>query len=126
MIYFIIGILLISIAAASEAVMDKVQFHYKKTFFSNPSFNQLFWNPSLSWENKWKEDLKTEKFPGSSTIFVFSTDAWHCFKTIRNICLFVGLPIICLSSFNIILNIIVARIIYGLVFTLFFDKVLLK
>ena len=123
----IISILLIFFAGASEAIMDKLQFHFDKSIFSNKDkYKQLFWNPIESWKNKWKEDLKTEKFIGSSTIFVFTTDAWHLFKFIKNTCLFIGLPLLFMGELNIILSMVIARIIYGLVFTIFFDKILIK
>jgi hypothetical protein len=125
-VFLIAGLILIVLAAVSESIMDKLQFHYEKSIFSNESYKQAFWDPSKSWVNKWKEDLKTEKFLGSSTLFVFTTDAWHLFKFIRNTSLFIGLPILALSSLNIIIAIVLARVIYGLVFTLCFDKLLIK
>jgi len=116
---------LVGVSAMAEAIMDKLNFHFEKSIFVNKE-NQLFWNPIESWKNKWKEDLKTEKFIGSSTIFVFTTDAWHLFKFIKNTCLFIGLPLLFMGDINIIISMIIARIIYGLVFTVFFDKILVK
>ena len=125
-IFFIVGLILVSLSAISESIMDKIQFHYDKSIFSNEKYNQLFWNPTESWKNKWKEDLKTEKFLGSSTIFVFTTDAWHLFKFFKNTFLFIGLPLLCLGGINIILSVIIARVLYGLTFTLYFDILLKK
>ncbi len=125
MIIFIISLILVGVSAMAEAIMDKLNFHFEKSIFVNKE-NQLFWNPIESWKNKWKEDLKTEKFIGSSTIFVFTTDAWHLFKFIKNTCLFIGLPLLFMGDINIIISMIIARIIYGLVFTVFFDKILVK
>lgn len=120
----ILGFLLITFAAVSESIMDKIQFHYDKSIFKNSKYNQLFWNPIESWKNKWKEDLKTEKFIGSSTLFVFTTDAWHLFKFFRNTSLFIGLPLIAIGDMNVILSAVIGRVIYGLTFTLCFDKLL--
>ena len=125
MILFIISLILVGFSAISEAVMDKINFHFDKSIFFDKK-NKLFWNPNESWKNKWKDDLKTEKFPGSSTIFVFTTDAWHLFKFFKNTSLFIGLPLLYLGGFNMILSIVISRIIYGLIFTLFFDKILVK
>ena len=122
----ILGFLFITFAAVSESIMDKLQFHYDKSIFKNPKYNQLFWNPIESWKNKWKEDLKTEKFIGSSTLFVFTTDAWHLFKFFRNTSLFIGLPLIAIGDMNVILSAVIARVIYGLTFTLCFDKLLVN
>lgn len=125
MIIFIISLILVGVSAMAEAIMDKLNFHFEKSIFVNKE-NQLFWNPIESWKNKWKEDLKTEKFIGSSTIFVFTTDAWHLFKFIKNTCLFIGLPLLFMGDINIIISMVIARVIYGLVFTVYFDKILVK
>jgi hypothetical protein len=125
-LFFILGLIMISLSAISESIMDKIQFHYDKSIFSTEKYNQLFWNPIESWKNKWKDDLKTEKFLGSSTIFVFTTDAWHLFKFFKNTFLFIGLPLLCLGGINIILSVIIARVLYGLTFTLYFDILLKK
>lgn len=72
---------LLVIAGISNAIMDTLQFH-----FSTSRFSQLgeWWNPVESWKRKWKNGnrLDGERFPGSSTVFVFVTDAWHFFKSI--------------------------------------------
>lgn len=122
----LIGYLLVSCAAVADAIMDKLQFHYDKSIFLDKSVNQLFWDPRESWKNKWKEDLKTERFLGSSTIFVFTTDAWHLFKFLKNTFLFIGLPLITFSDYIIVFEIVMARIIYGIVFTIYFDRILAK
>ena len=122
-----LGLGLIILASISEAIMDKLQFHYHKSIFKqNPvKYNQSFWDASISWQNKYKEDSMTEpRFYGSTTLFVFMTDAWHLFKFLRNIFLFIGLPLMSLGPINIFISIIVARVVYGLVFTQFFDKIL--
>jgi hypothetical protein len=123
----ILGLLFVAAASVSEAIMDKIQFHYDISIFSQYKYKQTFWNPNLSWVNKWKDSsAREEKFLGSSTIFVFTTDAWHLFKFFRNTFLFIGLPLLSFGSMNIILAAILARIIYGLVFTICFDKLLIK
>lgn len=33
--------------------MDKLQFHYDRSIFSEFK-NQQFWNPEISWKNKWE------------------------------------------------------------------------
>jgi hypothetical protein len=125
----ILGILLVIAASISEAIMDTIQFHYERSIFKlNPiKYNPLFWDASISWQNKYKENSMTEpKFYGSKTIFVFLTDAWHFFKFLRNLFLFIGLPLLGLGSLNIIIAVVIARVLYGLVFTFCFDKVLIK
>jgi len=122
----ILGLLFVAASSVAESIMDITNFHYDKSIFSQNTYKQTFWDPNKSWVNKWKSDLKTERFLGSSTIFVFTTDAWHLFKFFRNTFLFIGLPLLSLGSMNILLAVIIARIIYGLVFTFCFDKLFVK
>ena len=116
----IIGIMLVILASYAEAVMDKINFHFERSIFKDKK-NQLFWNPQESWKNKWKDDLKTEKFRGSSTIFVFLTDSWHLHKFVRNTSLFIGLPLLYFFPLNLILSVAISRVLYGVVFTYLFD-----
>lgn len=123
----ILGLLFVAASSIAEAIMDKIQFHYDKSIFSQDKYKQTFWDPTKSWVNKWKDSsAKQERFLGSSSIFVFTTDAWHLFKFFRNTFLFIGLPLLSFGFMNIILAAILARIIYGLVFTICFDKLLIK
>lgn len=130
MISLVIGIILVSIAGISKAVMDKVQFHYHKCIFKlDPvKYNQKFWDPTLSWENKYKEGSMTEpKFLGSTTYFVFMTDAWHLFQMIMLTCLFVGIAITAFyggSLIYMVIKVAILRAFFGLTFTLFFNKFL--
>ena len=124
MIY--IGFLFFIFAGLFEAVMDKIQFHYDGSIFRNYK-NQLFWDPKLSWRNKYKngDPLLGEKFFLSKSLFVGFTDAWHMFKLFRTFFIFAGvyfLFIPCATKMQCLLFIIIARIIFGLSFTLFFNK----
>jgi len=75
-------IALILVGAISKAVMDKIQFHFSSSIFKDK--HPMFWDPRVSWKNKWKEGDYTqgEKFWLSSTVLVFLTDAWHLFQGI--------------------------------------------
>jgi hypothetical protein len=112
-----IGLFLVLLSGVSEGVMDKIQFHFSKSIFSNFK-NHLFWNPALSWRNKWKNGspIYGERFKFSSTLFVGVTDAWHMFKTLKNILLFLGLLIISIKGVNLVILFILARILYGVGF----------
>ena len=121
----IIGLILTIFAGLSEAVMDTLQFHFYKSPFAK--YNNQFWNPQLSWRNKYKKGDPSlgPKFPGSTTIFVSLTDGWHLFKLLRNLFLFVGLCLIaipCLNINYIIIYFIAARILYGISFQLLFKE----
>ena len=129
-ILIIISSILIVIAAMSEAIMDNLQFHYFKSIFKDREAQQ-FWNPLISWSNKYKNGDKNqgEKFIGSTTLFVGLTDAWHLFKLINHTCLFIGLSVLAFqldSVKELIVVTCIARMIYGFVFTIFFDSILNK
>jgi hypothetical protein len=126
--FILLGLILVSISGLAECIMDKIQFHFWKTPFSDFK-NNLFWDPQLSWKNKWKNgDPKLgEKFPGSSTLFVGLTDAWHLFKTVHNLTLFSGLFFISISGVSVLFMLIwflVARILFGLIFSLGFKYII--
>lgn len=129
MIYFIV-ILCFIISAFSESIMDTLQFHYYKSIF-NDFKNKSFWNPEISWKNKYKNNdpNQGEKFKFSTTLFVGLTDGWHFFKLVKNVSLFFGLFLILTLIYNFYLSlilIILLRLIYGVVFTLGYDKILIK
>ena len=128
MVSFIIGIFIIIISGISKAVMDKIQFHYHKSIFKDVlKYNQQFWNPLLSWENKYKEGSVVEpKFMGSTTIFVFLTDAWHSFQMILTLSMFVSVAITsynCEGPLELIIKVIVLRCFFGLSFEVFFKRI---
>lgn len=74
----IIPALCLLLTGACKGVMDTLQFHYSSTSVSSWQPEQ-FWNPMLSWKNKYKggDPANGPKFPGSITMFVFLTDGWH-------------------------------------------------
>lgn len=117
-----LGLFLVVIAGLSEGVMDTLQFHFGGSVF-NKYENQDFWNPELSWMNKYKEDLKTPSFFLSTSLFVGLTDAWHLFKMIRTLCLFIGttISVYNLDFIELCIVFIIARILFGLTFTLSFE-----
>ena len=125
MIY--IALILILLVGISEAIMDKLQFHYSLSVFSK--FNPLFWNPEISWKNKWKngDNLQGEKFWLSSTLFVFTTDAWHLFKFFRNLFFFSAIHFVLWISFEFYTSLLFTiglRVGYGAMFYIFYNFVL--
>lgn len=81
-IYIVAALCLL--AGLANGIGDSLQFHYKTSFAAE--YDAQFWNPKVSWENKWKKadgELVyplQERFLGSSTFLVFTTDAWHLAK----------------------------------------------
>lgn len=81
----IIAVIAFVSSAVFEGVMDFLQFYYSGT--------DHFWNPRLSWINKWNFNQieKKERFFLSSTVLVFLTDGWHLMKWCRNRCIDIGI-----------------------------------
>lgn len=74
----VISSTLIGISGAFDGTAEYLKFNYNA-----PS---QFWNPSLSWKNKWKngDPLQGEKFWQSSRALVWTTDGYHLMRMGRN------------------------------------------
>jgi len=74
-------------AGAFNGVSQDLLFHYNEFESTFPTANAQFWNPELSWTNKYKngDPLQGAKFPGSTTIFVGTTDGYHAMLSSRDI-----------------------------------------
>lgn len=78
------------ISFSAYAVMWTLKFHFYNSIFYG--LNMKYWNPDISFVNKWKQlgngliviknGKKVEKFPCSSTFFVWLTDAFHLSQSI--------------------------------------------
>lgn len=77
--------LLIFLGGAFEGLVETVSHHYGKFNARFPEANKYWWNPSDSWPNKFKNGIESEgpKFIGSTTVFVFVTDAYHLFRELE-------------------------------------------
>ena len=92
-----ISLLLVALAAACNAVMDVLSFHYKQSIFTKS--NPQWWNPAISWKNKYISDtysgvnvnIRRKLYFGSLLMIdypIFLTDAWHFFGMIGRIAVF--------------------------------------
>lgn len=86
------GIILVSIfilvflAGLFKGVSDTLQFHYAKSIFNQEQYNQSYFNPTLSWKNKYKDYNSGDKSPAfvaSIGPLVALTDAWHLAQAIQ-------------------------------------------
>ncbi len=113
-------ILLLIIAGISNAIMDTLQFRYKKSVFRKFK-NQQWWNPSLSWRNKWKNGDHTqgEKYWGSSRWFVRFTDAWHFFQGIMYTCFFLVI-VLYVKIFTPIIDFFLIYLLFTTIFQIFY------
>lgn len=114
----------------SKAIMDIIAHKYESSIFTRKK-NNFFWNPYFSWRNKWKNGNKKEgeAFLGSSTIFVWYTDAWHRYQMYYGIsvCLLSFLiPIIFKETIVYISIFVTTQILYRGVFELYYRKLLIK
>lgn len=77
----IYSIVFLILSGAADGFRDTLMFHYSETGFPD---GHTFFDPDTSWRGKWKNGApdQGEAFPGSSTIFVWATDAWHLCQTI--------------------------------------------
>lgn len=109
------------LAAFFMSVMDSLQFH--GLLKGDP-----FWDPKLSWTNKYKNYPadKRAKFFGSKTFLVFLTDGWHLMQFFMLTCFTVASIPEGLDWKIWLLWFVGLRIVFGLVFTLFFDKIFNK
>ena len=118
MFYLILGLIVIS--AISKAIMDTIVQHFDVSIFSKGKLRNWA-DPVLSWKNKWKnpeDKILKEKFPGSSTIFVFTTDLWHLSQFLFLNCLFI-IPFIYTPFLGVIWDFLIVRALFGIVFEIF-------
>ena len=96
----ILSVILTIISAVLKALMDYRQFH-----------------DIDSWRNKWKngDPKQGEKFPFSSTIFVLFTDRWHQYQALFLAAMF-ALVVTHEVQFNIVIDYVILRVIFGLTF----------
>lgn len=78
------------LAGIFNAVMDRINMFESSIFSKLPGKYQNWWNPKNAWKNKWKLDengkpTKEPRFFLSTTLFVFTTDAWHFFQMLWRI-----------------------------------------
>jgi len=78
-----IGVLLSILAGVANSIMDTLNFKYTESKFSKiPETSKWYWwlnTPGVTWRNKYKnrDPEQGPAFIGSTTIFVWVTDAWH-------------------------------------------------
>ena len=131
-----ISFILMMVARALNAVMDKIAFNFKSSVFSK--LNPMFWDVKQSWKNMWKWPLEPftgwyyfglykprykEKFPYSTTFLVWATDAWHLSKALMLVC--IGLAIGFHSPVvNVVVDAFVMVFGFTTIFTYIYDYIL--
>lgn len=121
-----IATLMFFIAGLSEGLMDWLQFRLPHDFSRDDLRNSQYWNPLLSWKNKWHDgDPKNgEAFCQSSRLFVFLTDGWHMMKFIRNIFIFAAVLVVATCELTIVqalIGVVLCRLMYGVGFAVTYN-----
>lgn len=88
---FLLSFIFFILAAICNALMDVLQFHWQtqKLYFRwIDKVNDQFWNPSISWTNKYidNDPNKPFKYKGIWGWMSNFLDAWHLFKMIMIFC----------------------------------------
>ena len=75
------------LAGAFNGVSQDLLFHYDEFEATFPNTDPQFWDPEISWTNKYKngDPLQGARFPGSTTILVGTTDGYHAMLSSRDI-----------------------------------------
>jgi hypothetical protein len=130
------SLILVCLAGVAKSFLD-ISAHGKPFWFmgaekldspNNPSAKKYdWWYMNRSWAMKWKNGDKEqgEKFLGSSTVFVFTTDAWHLAQFF-----FLNLMIAAMVCYEPIVNGLVDFLILSatlkITFELFYSRILVK
>ena len=71
------------VSGTIDGAIESISFHYENGFkLRCTKANDLFWDPAVSWKNKYKngDPKQGEKFTGSTTVFVAATDGYHVLR----------------------------------------------
>ena len=115
----ILTIALILVAAISNALM----YLSSEGRLYSKNVNLYRWlNKELSWRFKYeKHDPRWgEKFPGSTTIFVFLTDGWHLFQFIFHTCWQTAIAIQFERWF---ISFVVIKVVFGVLFQIIYSRI---
>ena len=89
-----------------KGVGDTLQFHYTTSPYAALE-DEAFWNPEVSWKAKYARDSAgepirplREKFPGSTTLFVATTDAWHLSQSLQYACIRLAVCLLAVPLFG--------------------------
>lgn len=68
------------IGGAADGTNEVISHHYYKFEAVFPRANDQYWNPNLSWTNKYQNP-----FPGKTTLLVWTTDGYHMTRAVDNL-----------------------------------------
>lgn len=117
-----ITISLILLAGICKAISDVLADHFYISIFQNWGD---WWNKSESWRYKWKAKETGERFPGSTTFFVFLTDGWHLFNMIQYTLIVLAI-VLYEPLVNWWVDAIILKAVFTIVFEIFYRWILVK
>ena len=128
-------IILLVIAMICYISNSILLFRFDMSIFSK--FNYKFWNPKISWLNKYKYDSAGKRIPKfflSTTVLVFLTDAYHLLQFIYLSCIQLSVAILLNNYIVVIDNKIINCIFifigikstFSIVFEKMFSKLLIR
>ena len=93
---------LIALGGASYGLKETVTHHYPAFEARFPHADQSWWNPALSWHSKYEGGIPAQgpAFWGSTTVFVFVTDAYHFFGECDRLYSRIGFVLLTLCLYN--------------------------
>lgn len=105
MTIYIVSILLLIVSAVAKCYMD----------LSADGKLEKGWNKRDTWRNKYKNGSPVygERFPGSTTIFVFLTDFWHLMQLLHLTAIQMAVAI---HFPRPLIMFIVIKVFYGIIF----------
>jgi len=76
-------------AGSFEGTAESLKWHYDQFENTFPEANNEYWNPELSWRNKYKngDPVQGPAYFGSTTFLAWTTDGYHLMRTSRNVML---------------------------------------
>ncbi len=74
-----------TLAGAADGLTEVIRYDYPAFKNRFPNANDQFWQPELSWRNKWKDGdpANGPAYFGSTTILVWTTDGYHLSRTLQ-------------------------------------------
>lgn len=123
-----IALVLIVIAGMADGVRDTIEYHWYNSIFQDFKNGWRQWfDPAVSHLNKYKDFAKSKgpRFPGSTTMFVWTTDAWHFFQMIR-LSLFTVAIVMYEPIYHWIVDFILLKIAFSVGFHITYSWLLLR
>jgi hypothetical protein len=97
LIWCLAALVLWGMAGMADGVAETLQFHYSAFAQKCSSCTDQYWNPEVSWNNKYADSEEPrQRFIGSTTVLVWMTDAYHLFRSLTTWCLVAGWLVTCM------------------------------